>query len=193
MSEITQMLDAVVQGDQHAAERLLPLVYQELRRLARQHMGQERHNHTLQATALVHEAYLRLVSDRNTQWNGKAHFFCAAAEAIRRILIEHARRKNALRHGGGVAHVAIDEDMPEIASPVASPEELLDLSEALDLLAREDPAKAQLVKLRCFAGLSLDEASVALGISRATAYRQWDFARAWLRDAITSKGGKTTG
>lgn len=185
MSEVTLILNAIERGDAKATAQLLPLVYQELRQLARRHMEQERDGHTLQATALVHEAYLRLVGQTPVGWDGRGRFFAAASEAMRRILIEHARRKKALRRGGEQVHVPIvDDEIPSITTGCKTPDELLDLSDALDRLAQEHPAKADLVKLTYFAGLSLEEAAQATGIPRATAYRQWAFARAWLRDAI---------
>jgi RNA polymerase sigma factor (TIGR02999 family) len=190
MSDVTLILNAIEQGDSQATARLLPLVYQELRRLARQRMGQERSGHTLQATALVHEAYVRLVGDSPVRWDGRGHFFAAASEAMRRILIEHARRRKDLRHGGGQQRVAIDDDVPEIPSPCRSPEELLDLSDALDKLAQQDAAKAELVKLVYFAGLDLDQAGAAMGISRATAYRRITYARAWLHDAMQDRSAR---
>jgi len=193
MSDATRLLNALSQGDTRASAELLPLVYQELRRLARARMGQERTDHTLQATALVHEAYLRLVEDAPTRWDGRRHFFAAAAEAMRRILIEHARRKNALKHGGERRRVDLDDDLPAISSPCDDIDDLLMLNDALDRLAEEDPAMAELVKLSFFAGLSLDEAAAALGISRATAYRRWAFARAWLHDAISGGGTRESG
>jgi RNA polymerase sigma factor (TIGR02999 family) len=165
---------------------LLPLVYKELRRLARGYMSNERTEHTLDATALVHEAYLRLVNDGQPRWEGRRHFFAAAAEAMRRILIEHARRKRALKHGGQRDRVAID-DLPPIALPCEDLDELLALNEALDRLAKEDPSKAELVKLLYFAGLNLDEAAAALGIGRSTAHRHWIFARTWLYNAMNGQ------
>jgi RNA polymerase sigma factor (TIGR02999 family) len=162
----------------------LPLVYAELRRLAQVKMRQERPQHTLQATALVHEAYLRLVGDVKSRWDGRGHFFAAAAEAMRRILIEHARRKSALKNGGDRQRVEVDDEFPPIASPCSDPDELLALDEALDTLAKEDPGRAELVKLLFFAGLSLEEAAASLGISKTSAHRQWTFARAWLYRAI---------
>ena len=195
MTDVTSILNAIEHGDAQATAQLLPLVYQELRRVARDQMRQERADHTLQPTALVHEAYLRLLGDEGkggewgVRWGSRAHFFAAAAEAMRRILIEHARRKLALRHGGALLRVPLEDDLP-IATPCKSPEELLDLSDALDRLATEDPEKAQLVKLVFFAGLNMDEAASALQISPATAYRHWSFARAWLREAVRGKGPK---
>jgi RNA polymerase sigma factor (TIGR02999 family) len=184
MSEVTKILAAISGGDSRATTELLPLVYQELRSLARSRMAQERSEHTLQATALVHEAYLRLIGDEDARWDSRNHFFAAAAEAMRRILIEHARRKHALKHGGEHHRVGLNDDMPPIASPCDDVDDLLALDEALDRLAREDPNKAELVKLLYFAGLNLEEAAAAQGISRTTAYRHWLYARAWLHDAI---------
>jgi RNA polymerase sigma factor (TIGR02999 family) len=189
MSDVTLILNAIEQGDATATARLLPLVYQELRQVARRQMEQERGGHTLQATALVHEAYVRLVGGAAVGWDSRGRFFAAAAEAMRRILIEHARRRKAMRHGGEQVHVPIvDDEIPAIAVGCRTPDELLDLNDALDRLAREDAAKADLVKLTYFAGLSLEEAAQALGISRATAYRHWTFARAWLREAMDANG-----
>ena len=190
MSEVTRLLEAIDRGDSHATAELLPLVYEELRRLARAHMAGERAEHTLQATALVHEAYLRLVDDKNTVWDGRGHFFAAAAEAMRRILIEHARRKKAQKRGGDHHRVEFDDDCPAIAVPCDNVDDLLALNEALDRLAAEDHAKAELVKLLYFAGLNLDEAAAVQGLSRTTAYRHWLFARAWLHDAIAGKAGE---
>jgi RNA polymerase sigma factor (TIGR02999 family) len=180
MSDVTQLLNAIGQGDQQATAELLPLVYQELRRLARAKMAQERGEHTLQATALVHEAYIRLVVDENANWNGRSHFFAAAAEAMRRILIEHARGKNALKRGGDQARIELEEICLPIEIFENGFDDLLALDEALAKLAAEFPAKAELVKLRFFAGLSLEEAAEVLKISPATAKRHWAFARAYL-------------
>jgi RNA polymerase sigma factor (TIGR02999 family) len=187
MSEVTRLLNAVGGGNTNAAAELLPLVYQELRRQARLQMGQERAEHTLQATALVHEAYVRLVDGGQTHWGGRGHFFTAAAEAMRRILIEHARRKHALKYGGQNHRVELDDDCPPISSPCDNVDDLLALDEALEQLAKEDAEKAELVKLLYFAGLNLEEAGSVLGISRTVAYRRWVFARAWLFDAINGK------
>jgi RNA polymerase sigma factor (TIGR02999 family) len=194
MSEITRLLDLVREGDQQAAAELLPVVYQELRCLARRHMAAERAGHTLQATALVHEAYLRLVGDQArdgassgpgaTAWDCRGHFFAAAAEAMRRILIEHARAKNTAKRGGQHRRVEFSDQCASINSPSSDFEDVLAIDEALERLAKEAPAKAQLVKLRYFAGLSLEEASQAMGISLATAKRHWAFARAWLFNAL---------
>ena len=180
MSEVTRILSAIEQGDAHAAEQLLPLVYDELRRLAAASLAQEKPGQTLQATALVHEAYLRLVGDQ--QFAGRRHFFAAAAEAIRRILVERARRKQAARHGGQRQRESLDPG--RLAAP-APDDELLALHEALDRLAEKHPEKAELVKLRYFAGLTADQAAATLGISPSTADRQWAYARAWLRRAMS--------
>jgi RNA polymerase sigma factor (TIGR02999 family) len=156
MSEVTRLLTAIGQGDTHASAELLPVVYDELRRLARSRMAQERAEHTLEATALVHEAYLRLIDDEEVRWDGRGHFFAAAAEAMRRILIEHARRKNAHKHGGGRERVDLSDELPPIASPCDNVDDLLALDQALETLAKEDPGKAELVKLFYFAGLNLE-------------------------------------
>jgi RNA polymerase sigma factor (TIGR02999 family) len=182
MNDVTRILSAIEQGDPRAASQLLPLVYDELRKLAARGLAQEKSGQTLQATALVHEAYLRLVGpDDAGRWDGPGHFFAAAAEAMRRILVEAARRRSRLRHGGGMARVVLVE--VEAETPSAD-ERLLALDGALDRLAAEDPAKAELVRLRYFAGLELVEAAEVLGISRATASRHWAFAKAWLYDAL---------
>ena len=170
MSDVAQILERVEQGDGKAAEDLLPLVYEELRRLAAHKMANEAAGQTLQPTALVHEAWLRLVGNQEQQWNGRAHFFGAAAEAMRRILIENARRKGAQRHGGGKARLDVHEI--EIAAP-AKDEELLALSDALEKFAIRDKQKAELVKLRYFVGLTTEEAAQVLGISVPTADRWW--------------------
>ena len=178
-SDVTSILSAIEQGDAQAAEQLLPLVYDELRKLAAHRLASEKPGHTLQATALVHEAYLRLVGGEASPlgWNGRAHFFGAAAEAMRRILVDNARRKRAVKRGGDRRHVSLDGlDHAEQARP----EQLLALDEALSRLAAEDSRKAELVKLRFFTGLSIEATAEALGISPATAKRWWTFARAWL-------------
>ena len=178
MSDVTRILSAIEQGDPHAAEQLLPLVYAELRKLAAAKLAQEKPGQTLQATALVHEAYLRLVDvDEAQHWNSRGHFFAAAAEAMRRILIENARRKRGSRHGGDRQRVALDE---ALASAPAPSYDLLALDEALGRLAAREPAKAELVKLRFFGGLTLPEAAQVLGLSVPTAERYWRFARVWL-------------
>jgi len=181
MNEFTRIINAIEQGDPKAAEELLPLVYEELRVLAAQKMAQEKPGHTLQATALVHEAYIRLLGGEAGNWKGRTHFFAAAAEAMRRILIENARRKKRLRHGGDKQRVEMQDADLTIDAPC---DELIALDEALTKLAEEDPAKADLVKLRYFAGLTLEQAAEMLGISRATADRYWSYARAWLFDQI---------
>jgi RNA polymerase sigma factor (TIGR02999 family) len=186
MSEVTRILSAIEQGEPRAAEELLPLVYQELRRLAARRIARESPGQTLQATALVHEAYLRLVDpDRARRWDSRGHFFAAAAEAMRRILVERARRRRTEKHGGQHQRQDVDEVEIVAASPT---EDLLALDEALNRLAAEDPAKADLVKLRYFAGLSIEDAARALGISSATAKRRWAYARAWLFRQIEGGG-----
>jgi RNA polymerase sigma factor (TIGR02999 family) len=184
--DATRLLAALNAGDARATADLLPLVYHELRELAGAHMRTERPGHTLQATALVHEAYVRLVNDGVGSWRDRRHFLAAASEAMRRILIEHARHRNTLKNGGGRQRLSepAEEDLPTIQSPVERVEDLLALDEALGLFAEHDPAKAELVKLLFFAGLNLDDAADTVGISRATAYRHWVYARAWLFNAM---------
>jgi RNA polymerase sigma factor (TIGR02999 family) len=178
MADVTQILQDIDHGDRHAAEQLLPLVYDELRRLAAQKLAQEKPGQTLQATALVHEAYLRLVDVEKAQhWNGRGLFFAAAAEAMRRILVENARRKASLKRGGEFARQPLDDADVPLQRP---PEELLAVHDALDKLAETDRRAAELVKLRYFAGFTLDEAAEALGISPRTADSVWAYARAWL-------------
>ena len=180
MSPVTQLLDAAAAGDPQAAAELLPLVYDELRRLAAQRLAAENPGHTLQATALVHEAYLRLVGPADDRrWNDRGHFFATAAEAMRRILVDAARRKGRAKHGGGRVRLDLDA-APTAAADGAAPDELIALDAALDDLARFDPAKAEVVKLRYFTGLTIDETAACLDISPATAKRQWAVARAWL-------------
>ena len=181
MSDVTRILTAIEQGDARAADELLPLVYEELRRLAAQKMSQERPGQTLQATALVHEAYIRLVGSEARDWSGRTHFFAAAAEAMRRILIENARRKQRLKRGGARQKIDLDDISIVIEGPS---EDILALDEALAKLALEDPVKADLVKLRYFAGLTIEQAAGILKISRATADRYWSYSRAWLFDEI---------
>jgi RNA polymerase sigma factor (TIGR02999 family) len=179
MSDVTRLIEAAQAGDPKAAAELLPLVYGELRKLAAQRLAQERPGQTLQATALVHEAYVRLVQgDRDQPWNGRGHFFAAAAEAMRRILVENARRKQTEKHGGRMKRTGHIWDLP---MATADPDLVLDLDDALTVLAREDPQAATVAKLRTFAGLSVEDAAQTLGMSRANAYRQWTYARAWLQ------------
>ena len=185
MAEVTQILPAIEQGDSGASEKLLPLVYDELRKLAAQKLAQEKPGQTLQATALVHEAYLRLVGAENQQqWDGRGHFFAAAAEAMRRILVDSARRRAAQKRGGDHAHIPLAE-IPEPSGD--EPVDLLSLDEALQKLEQLHPDKAQVVKLRFFAGCSLEEMAAVLGISRATAERKWAYARAWLYGQLTPR------
>jgi RNA polymerase sigma factor (TIGR02999 family) len=200
MSEVTRILSAIEQGDPHAGGQLLPLVYDELRRLAAQKLAQEKPGQTLQATALVHEAYLRLVAPasgaatasgaasarRDQHWNSRGHFFAAAAEAMRRILVENARRKGRRKHGGGRQRVDLDAVQNAFEMPA---DHFLALDEALAQLAERDRQTAELVKLHCFAGLSITQAAQSLGISSRTAYRDWAFAQAWLYREI--QGGET--
>jgi RNA polymerase sigma factor (TIGR02999 family) len=183
MSDVTLLLDAVAAGDRKAAAELLPLVYEELRKLAAARMAAESPDQTLQPTALVHEAYLRLVKPaEEARWENRGHFFAAAAEAMRRILVDAARRKRTEKHGGLRHRV----DLPDVpANPEVADEQLLALDAALTQLAAEDPVAARVVELRHFTGLSIEDAATALGLSRATAYRHWTYARAWLRDAIS--------
>jgi RNA polymerase sigma factor (TIGR02999 family) len=191
MSDITRIMAQIDAGDPAAADQLLPLIYDELRRLARLKLLQEKPGQTLQATALVHEAYVRLVggqeagvgSQESEKWECRGHFFAAAAEAMRRILVENARRKARVKHGGQVERI----ELPDVSCDgVHEAEDLLALESALTRLAAEEPEKAELVKLRYFAGLKLDQAAAVLGISRATASRHWTYARAWLYNVLTS-------
>src|SRR5262249_15473727 len=185
MTEVTRILSAINQGDPHAAEQLLPLVYEELRKLAAQKLAQEKPGQTLQATALVHEAYFRLVDvDKVQRWDSRGHFFAAAAEAMRRILVENARRKQRIVHGGGRAR----EPLPMDLSGTERPERLLALDEALEKLATANPKTAELVKLRYFAGFSNAEAASLLGISPRKANQVWAYARAWLREELGDGG-----
>jgi RNA polymerase sigma factor (TIGR02999 family) len=187
MSEITRVLSAIEQGDPQAPERLLPLIYDELRRLAATRLAQEKPGQTLQATALVHEAYLRLVgADKERRWDSRGHFFAAAAEAMRRILVETARRKKRSKHGGDRQRVDLDSRI----SLHPEPDDLVALDRALGRLAIEDAPAADLVKLHFFAGLTIEKAGELLGLSRASAYRLWAYARAWLRAEV--EGGKQT-
>jgi RNA polymerase sigma factor (TIGR02999 family) len=179
MSDVTHILSAIEQGDPHAAEQLLPLVYDELRKLAAAWMASEGRGQTLQATALVHEAYLRLVGDQ--RFDGRKHFFAAAAEAMRRILVNHARDRKRLKRGGGRVRLELLDQAESLAE---SPDLILSLDELLTRLGEEDAAAAQVAHLHLFGGLSVEEAGAASGASRAVAYRNWKYARAWLRDAL---------
>jgi len=185
VSDVTRILQSIESGNAQAADELLPLVYEELRKLAAFRMANESPNQTLQPTALVHEAWLRLTGKDDVKWQGRAHFFGAAAEAMRRILIDKARRKHALRHGGGQQRLDVDDI--EIAAP-AKEQELLAMDEALERFAAVDKQKAELVKLRYFIGLTLDESARILGISVPTAKRWWSYGRAWLYREIQSSG-----
>jgi RNA polymerase sigma factor (TIGR02999 family) len=185
MSEVTRILSAIEQGDTHAAGQLLPLVYEELRKLAAQKMAREAPGQTLEATALVHEAYLRLVQDAEAHdWNSRGHFFAAAAEAMRRILIDKARRKQRLRHGGGRQRL----DLDKLDVMAETGEDLVALDEALGRLAREEPTAAEVVQLRYFAGLTIEQTAAALGVSVRTANRHWAYARAWLFQQLRQRG-----
>jgi RNA polymerase sigma factor (TIGR02999 family) len=185
MSDLTQLLSDVNHGSAQAAEKLLPLVYDELRRLAAQKMANERAGHTLQPTALVHEAWLRLGGDEIPAFQNRSHFFGAAAEAMRRILIEGARRRLAAKRGSGA--VVLDADMVEIASPAVDDDQLLALNDALEKLTILEPRKAELVKLRYFVGMSFEETAAALGIAVPTAKQWWAYARAWLTIELRGK------
>jgi RNA polymerase sigma factor (TIGR02999 family) len=181
MTDITRILNAIEQGDAKAADKLLPLVYEELRRLAAQKMSHEPPGQTLQATALVHEAYIRLTGSQDQNWSGRTHFFAAAAEAMRRILIDNARRKQRLKRGGAQQRVDLEKADITFEDPSTN---IIALDEALEKLAQEDQVKADLVKLRYFAGLTIEQSAEILSISRATAERYWSYARAWLFDEI---------
>jgi RNA polymerase sigma factor (TIGR02999 family) len=186
MDDVTQILSQIQAGDALAAERLLPLVYDELRKLAAAKMARENPGHTLQATALVHEAYLRLVDVKNPQqWNSRGHFFAAAAEAMRRILVDIARHKQSQKAGIGMNRVELDDAAVSLVSP---PQDLLDLDEALTKLTRIQPEAAELAKLRLFAGLTVDDAAEYLGFSRRTGFRHWTYARAFLQAELADSG-----
>jgi RNA polymerase sigma factor (TIGR02999 family) len=180
MSDVTRILSAIERGEAAATDELLPLVYDELRRIAAHKMSAEAAGHTLQPTALVHEAWLRLVGSEERQWQNRAHFFGAAAEAMRRILVDHARRKLSQKRGAGVQ----PEELNESALVHAPPDELLAVNDALDTLAKQDPEAAQLVKLRYFVGMTMEESASAMNIATRTAERMWTYARAWLRKEI---------
>ena len=191
MHEVTHILSAIQLGDPNAPRELLPLVYEELRKLAALRLTQEKPGQTLQATSLVHEAYLRLVDVAQAQrWDGRGHFFAAAAEAMRRILIDNARRKARPKHGGNLERVNLDE-AAAVTGPAAPIDDLLALDEALAKLAIEEPAKAELVKLRFFGGLTIPQAAEVLGISEATAERYWTYARVWLYAELERSAGST--
>jgi RNA polymerase sigma factor (TIGR02999 family) len=183
MSDVTRILSAIEQGDPEAADQLLPLVYDELRKLAAAKLSHEKPGYTLQATALVHEAYLRLIGPANAEgWDGQGHFFAAAAEAMRRILVEKARRKGRLKHGGELERVDLDDVEITLDGPS---QDILALDEALAKLAQRHPEKAQLIQLRYFAGMTMDQAAHVIGVSPATADRYWNYARAWLLREMT--------
>lgn len=175
--DVTQVLAQLRDGDQRAADKLLPMVYDEFRALARHYLGQERANHTLQPTALVHEAYLKLVDQTRVDWQGKSHFFAVAAQAMRRILVDHARSRQRDKRGGGRARVALDE---AVALSPQKDEDVLALDEALERLGKLDPRQAKVVELRFFGGMSVEEVAQALGVSKRTVEGDWTFARAWL-------------
>ena len=184
MSEVTRILTAIEEGDVRAVDKLFPLVYQELRQLAAQRMSKESPGQTLQATALVHEAYLRLVGAEDQNWSGRGHFFAAAAEAMRRILIENARRKKSLRHGGGHRRIDFENPIP-IKDNDVDADDLIALDEALKKLSDKDKVSADLIQLRFFAGLTMEQAANIVGIPRRTADRNWAYARAWLYKEIS--------
>jgi RNA polymerase sigma factor (TIGR02999 family) len=190
MNEVPGILSAIDQGAPQAADQLLPLVYDELRRLAAQHLAQERPGQTLQATALVHEAYLRLVGPdgRGHAWDNRRHFFAAAARAMRQILVEHARRKAAVKHGGGALRLDLEQIEPAIPEPRA---DLLALNDALTRLAAVEPTAAELVQLRYFGGLTIAEAAEILGIAPRSADRLWAYARAWLLEDLGGSNSST--
>jgi len=184
MTDVTRILNAIEQGEAGAADELLPLVYEELRLLAAQKMAQEKPGQTLQATGLVHEAYIRLVEAKDQSWNSRGHFFRAAAEAMRRILVEIARRKNTQKHGGGQRHSSYDG----IEIPIdPSPEEITSLDEALTKLAAQEPELAEVVKLRYFVGLTMEQIAEIMSVSRRTATSYWAYARSWLRREMTGR------
>jgi RNA polymerase sigma factor (TIGR02999 family) len=187
MADVTQILNAIDQGDQCAASELLPLIYDELRKLAAEKMAQEQPGQTLQATALVHEAYLRLVDgERRQQWDNRGHFFAAAAEAMRRILVDRARARGCEKRGGNLRR--LDIDAVDLVT-AAMPDEVLIIDEAIARLAAADPSAARIVELRYFAGLSIADCGAAIGISTASAYRLWEFARAWLHSELIESSG----
>jgi len=182
-TKVTHLLSSLAAGDRQASDQLLPLVYDQLRRAAQQKMAQERTSHTLSATALVHEAYMRLVGDDDVKWDGRAHFYAAAAEAMRRILIEHARSRNRVKRGGDRQRIPLS--VVDLAAD-PDPEQILSLDAAIERLAKEDPRLAEIVRLRFYAGLSVEETAAALGVSDRTIKRDWAFARAWLHRDLES-------
>jgi RNA polymerase sigma factor (TIGR02999 family) len=184
MNDVTRILNEMERGDPQAAEELLPLIYMELRKIAAVKMASESSGHTLQATALVHEAWLRLAGAEGAGWRNRAHFFGAAAEAMRRVLVDHARRKRSQKRGGASERVELNESTLVLAAP---PDELLAVDEALGELAKEDPAAAELVKLRYFVGMTMEEAATALGLSKRTAESLWTYAKVWLHRAIRAQ------
>lgn len=188
MSDVTRILDSIERGEAAAIDELLPVVYSELKRIAASKMAAEAQGHTLQPTALVHEAWLRLVGSNEARWQNRGHFFGAAAEAMRRILVDHARRKHALKRGAGAERVELDDSAFVLTAP---PDELLAVHEALDELAAEDPAAAELVKLRYFVGMTMEETAAALGLPKRTAESLWSYARVWLSRKI--RGGVKAG
>jgi RNA polymerase sigma factor (TIGR02999 family) len=191
MSDVTQILDDIERGDPHAADRLLPLIYDELRKLAAQKLAAEPAGQTLQATALVHEAYIRLVdAERGQHWNSRGHLFAAAAEAMRRILVEQARHKRTAKAGGDFQRISLSAIEPLLPKQTV---DLLELNEALDKLAAKDPRKAELVKLRFFAGLTIEQAADALGISTSTADADWAYSKSWLTVAMSDTSGSNRG
>ncbi len=187
--DVTQLLDAIDSGDSKAAEELLPLVYGELRRLAAHKMANERPGQTLQATALVHEAWVKLAGSSQQRWRGRSHFFGAAAEAMRRILIDKARRRAAQKRGDGIQLEELNESRIELRAP---PDEILAVSEALDQLAKKEPVSSEVVKLKYFVGMTLPEIAEALDVSLSTVERHWSFAKAWLRTAVRGDSGANT-
>jgi len=191
MTDVTRILNAIERGNAQAVDQLLPLVYEELRLLAAHKMARERPGQTLQATALVHEAYIRLVGLEKRNWESKGHFFMAAAEAMKRVLIDYARQKKSLKRGGGYARIPLDDiDIPQSTLPL--PDDLIDLDEALEKLSQKDRTKGDLVKLRYFAGLTGEQAAKALGISHASAERYWDYACSWLRlEILRNRQGRS--
>ena len=181
MKDVTQLLKQIETGDAQAAQDLLPLVYEELRRIAAYKMANEASGHTLQATALVHEAWLRLAGSSQQNWQNRSHFFGAAAEAMRRILVEHARKKQSLKRGAGAERMELNESILVLSAP---PDELLAVNDALDKLASEDPAAAELVKLRYFVGMNMEESAAAMGLPKRTAESLWTYARTWLHREV---------